>query len=262
MSEQSIWQELKSFGFNDYAVAGIMGNMEAESALISNNVENRCPTSDADYTSNVDNGRYTRDQFIHDAYGYGLCQWTYFSRKAGLYDICKQYNVSIADEETQLQFLLRELKNEYDSCYNKLLNATSVAEASNAFLLEFERPANMYAQQGYRAGLGQKYYDRYKGVGDGLYQAETSDNAEISDNANAYEPKAVGPIHVVKYGDKTWYGNAVQSLLRAHNIDIAVDKDVRDGTMTALKEFASKYGLDVETDFVQLIYILFSEEVG
>ncbi len=257
MSEQSIWQELKSYGFNDYAVAGIIGNMEAESALRSNNVEDRSAISDADYTRNVDNGIYTKEQFMYDAYGYGLCQWTFPSRKAGLYDLCQQYNVSIADEEMQCQFLLRELKNEYTSCYNKLLNATSVAEASNAFLLEFERPANMYAQQNYRAGLGQKYYDKYKGVGDGLYQAETSDNAETSD-----KPVIVGGIHVVKYGDKTWYGNAVQSLLRAHGYDLAVDKDVRDGTMTALKSFASKYGLDVEEDFVQLVYILFSEEVS
>ena len=35
-----IWDFLKGKGFNDYAVAGIMGNLYAESALIPNNLEN------------------------------------------------------------------------------------------------------------------------------------------------------------------------------------------------------------------------------
>lgn len=256
MSEQSIWTELKSYGFNDYAVAGIMGNMETESGLESNRLEgdfNESRAASRLYTMNVDDGSTSAYSFSHDEKGYGLCQWTFPSRKQGLYELCQQYNVSIGDEEIQLQFLLRELKNEFNSVYNRLMSATSVQEASDAFLLDFEKPANAIGQKAFRAGLGQKYYDKYKGVGDGLYQPDEPTEAPTE------EPAEVGPIHVVKYGDKTWYGNAVQSLLRAHGYEISVDKDVRDGTMTALKEFASKYGLDVEADFVQLVYVLFSE---
>jgi hypothetical protein len=36
---KQIWDFLKAAGFNDYAVAGIMGNIKAESAMRSNNLE-------------------------------------------------------------------------------------------------------------------------------------------------------------------------------------------------------------------------------
>ena len=63
----------------------------------------------------------------------------------------------------QLHFLVEELKRSYtNSVYNVLKKATSVLEASNAVLLNFERPANMGAStQATRARYGQTYYDRY-----------------------------------------------------------------------------------------------------
>jgi hypothetical protein len=39
--------------------------------------------NDASYTAAVDNGSYTN--FTHDFAGYGLAQWTYWSRKQGLF---------------------------------------------------------------------------------------------------------------------------------------------------------------------------------
>jgi hypothetical protein len=46
--------------------------------------------------------------------------------------------------DTQLIFLVTELKQSYkSSVYDILKRATSVREASNAVLLNFERPANM-----------------------------------------------------------------------------------------------------------------------
>jgi hypothetical protein len=39
--------------------------------------------NDASYTVAVDNGSYTN--FTHDSAGYGLAQWTYWSRKQGLF---------------------------------------------------------------------------------------------------------------------------------------------------------------------------------
>jgi len=43
----------------------------------------------------------------------------------------------------QLEFLLSELKEGYrGSCYNPLLSAKSVLEASNIMLLKYEKPKN------------------------------------------------------------------------------------------------------------------------
>ena len=86
MSEKIIWDFLKKQGLNDYGTAGLMGNLYAESALNSNNLQNtyskKFNLSDEEYTQQVDNGKYTN--FVKDSAGYGLAQWTFWSRKQNL----------------------------------------------------------------------------------------------------------------------------------------------------------------------------------
>lgn len=163
--EKRIWDFLKAEGFNDFGVAGLMGNLLAESGLRPNNMEDQYQSklgyNDESYTRSVDNGTYTN--FVKDAVGYGLAQWTYWTRKQNLLNFARQNNKSIGDLDMQLHFLIKELKESYtNSVYNVLKKATSVLEASNAVLLNFERPANISAStQATRARYGQTYYDKY-----------------------------------------------------------------------------------------------------
>lgn len=80
--EKRMWDYLLDKLGNEYGVAGLMGNIYAESALRSNNLQNSYETklgyTDATYTAAVDNGTYTN--FVRDSAGYGLAQWTYYSR--------------------------------------------------------------------------------------------------------------------------------------------------------------------------------------
>jgi len=165
-NEQKMWNYLKSKGLNDCGAAGLLGNIQAESALKQNNLENigntRLGMTDEQYVSAVDNGGYTN--FVNDAFGFGICQWTYHTRKRALYEYAKSKNKSIGDLEMQLDFLYKELSESYPSVLKTLKNATSVKEASNAVLLQFERPADQsVAVQNKRASYGQTYYDKYAG---------------------------------------------------------------------------------------------------
>ena len=191
--EKQIWNFLKAEGFNDFGVAGLMGNLLAESGLRPNNMEDQYQSklgyNDESYTRAVDNGTYTN--FIKDAVGYGLAQWTYWTRKQNLLNFARQNNKSIGNLNMQLCFLVKELKETYtNSVYNVLRKATSVLEASNAVLLNFERPANMSASvQATRARYGQTYYDRYaSGVSSnksevkGMIEFKKGDSAQISKN--------------------------------------------------------------------------------
>lgn len=163
--EKRIWNFLKAEGFNDFGIAGLMGNLFAESRLLPNNMEDKYQSklgyNDESYTRAVDNNTYTN--FVKDAVGYGLAQWTYWTRKQNLLNFARQNNKSIGDLDMQLNFLVKELKESYtNSVYNVLKKATSVLEASNAVLLNFERPANMGVSiQATRARYGQTYYDKY-----------------------------------------------------------------------------------------------------
>ncbi len=163
-SEQKIWDTLMDEIGNPYGVAGLMGNLYVESGLRSNNLQNSYNTkfglSDEEYTERVDNGSYTN--FVHDSAGYGLAQWTYWSRKQNLYYYAKSRGKSIGDPGMQVGFLIEELKTSYPSVYRTLCTASSVREASTEVLLHFEKPRNQGQDvQDNRARISQNFYDTY-----------------------------------------------------------------------------------------------------
>ena len=164
-AERTIWDTLYAAIQNPYGVSALMGNLYAESALNPQNLQNngnkKLGLTDAEFTAAFDRGEYSADTFIHDGYGYGLAQWTYYSRKEALLNYAKVAGKSIGDLTMQLGFLLQEIKG-YTSVWNTLLSATSVREASDVVLTKYERPADQSeAVQEKRAGYGQKYFDKY-----------------------------------------------------------------------------------------------------
>lgn len=193
-NDQFIWNFLKKEGFNDYGAAGLMGNLQAESGLLPNNLQNtfnsKLGLSDKEYTKKVDDGTYTN--FVHDSAGYGLAQWTYWSRKQNLLNFAKSKGKSIGDLEIQLQFLITELRNSYrNSVYNILKTATSVQQASDAVLLNFKCPANAQAQKTKRAQLGQNYYNKFVQKGENIQMATNTykkgQGIKLSTNFNSNE---------------------------------------------------------------------------
>lgn len=162
--EKTIWNFLKGKGLNNYAVAGIMGNLYAESGLQANNLQNtyekKLGYTDSTYTTAVDNGKYSN--FVRDSAGYGLAQWTYWSRKEGLLNYAKKVKKSIGDTSMQLEFLWTEMQSaSYKNMMTTLKSATSVRQASDAFLTDFERPANQSESiKNTRAGYGESYYKK------------------------------------------------------------------------------------------------------
>lgn len=169
MNEKTVWDYLSPKIGNPYGVAGLMGNLHAESAFnprnLQNSYEKKLGMTDDSYTQAVDDGTYAN--FVNDRAGYGLAQWTHWSRKQALLDFARAHGQSIGDLETQLYFLWQEIQS-YKGVYNTLKNATSVREASDAVLHGYEGPADQSeAAEQRRAGFGQTYYDRFAGQGTG-----------------------------------------------------------------------------------------------
>ena len=98
-----------------------MGNLYAESGFIPNNLqssyERKLKMTDAEYTEAVDSGAY--DNFVRDAAGYGLAQWTFWSRKEALLSFARERNASIGDLSMQLDYLWYELSVKYPPAYPK-----------------------------------------------------------------------------------------------------------------------------------------------
>lgn len=172
--EEKIMNYLVSKGLTSCGAAGIMGNLQAESGMSPNRVEILClkrlaeagkTYNDTTYTAAVDSGKINRAEFLNPLpgkqYGYGLAQWTSPSRKAGLYDLVKKRGVSIADLETQLDWLMDELNTSYKKVLSVLKSAKTIQEASDYVLCNFEQPANCGTSvKSYRAKLGQSLYNQ------------------------------------------------------------------------------------------------------
>ncbi len=218
-NEERIWNYLTAAGMTACGAAGLMGNLYAESGLIPTNLQNtyekKLGYTDAAYTAAVDSGAY--DNFAKDSAGYGLAQWTYHTRKAALLAFAKAAGKSVGDLETQLAFLVKELRESFKLVHYVLVTATDVKTASNVVLLQFEKPADQSAAaKERRAGYGQIYYNRYA-KGDTMTEQEArakvvsiaqsyigckeSDGShkKIIDLYNSHKPLARG--YAVKYTD-------------------------------------------------------------
>ena len=164
IDEKKMWDYFLKSGMNEYGVAGVMGNLYAESGLrpanLQNSYEKSLGMTDAEYTVAVDAGTYTN--FVKDSAGYGLAQWTYWSLKQDMLAYHQKKGKSIGDGDVQMEFLVYQLSTQFAAVWKILTTAKSVREASDAMLLKFERPADQSeAMQKKRAEYGQKYYDKF-----------------------------------------------------------------------------------------------------
>lgn len=200
-NEEIIWQYLRKQGLSAAGAAGLMGNLYAESGLnpqnLQNTYEKKLGYTDATYTAAVDNGKYTN--FVKDSAGYGLAQWTYWSRKQNLLNYAQKLGKSIGDLEMQLGFLMSELASGYKSLLNTLKTTTSVKEASNGVLLQFERPANQGTEvQTKRANYGQVYYDKYAKEGASVSNTNSSlaTYTNLTKNKTTLSSKTINRISI------------------------------------------------------------------
>ena len=128
-----------SAGMTLEGACGLWGNIMAESGGKSN-IAQRGSTSLSDdaYTDAADCGSIN---FARDAVGYGLCQWTYKTRKANLLNYAKRVGVSVGEHKMQLEFAVKELKTDYPSLWSCLTSTKDISTAARRVCTEYERPA-------------------------------------------------------------------------------------------------------------------------
>lgn len=160
MSE-NIYKKLIAAGMTHCGACGVMGNLEAESSLKANNLQNTYEKSlgagDEVYTMAVDNGLYKN--FVNDQAGYGLAQWTLASRKRALLEFANNANRSIGDESMQVDFLIHEMRTDFPGLFSFLCSTDDMYEATSRVCKEYERPAvNNVDARYYFAQKWDKYF--------------------------------------------------------------------------------------------------------
>ena len=153
---RKIWKYFTSKGWSDEGVAGLLGNIEKESyvqcVIVQGDLHDPKFKKSIAYTEAADSAETEAEMkkcFIRDSKGYGLCQWTYHTRKRGLLNYARSLGKSVGDPDVQIAFLFEELEGGKNAIHiltkkgmlKKVKNATSVKEATDIILLYFEAPA-------------------------------------------------------------------------------------------------------------------------
>ena len=164
-NEKLVWNMLLLEIGNPYGVAGLMGNLMAESSM-----NPFCKTggkgdirklSSVEYVSRIMSREYSKYNFAHDGVAFGLVQWAYYSRKDALYDYAMSHKLNIASIQAQVGHMLQELPK-YKTVWKTLKETKSINEASDIVLLRYEKPADVSDKaKAKRALYAQQFYDKY-----------------------------------------------------------------------------------------------------
>ena len=243
MSAQTIYTRLVQAGMSPEGACAMLGNMQAESALRANNVQDGYGYTDEGYTAKVDSGQLN---FI-DSIGYGLCQWTYGPRKLKLLQFARQRGVSIGDEAMQVDFCINELRTEYPKLWLYLCDCKGVAPAADRICEEYERPAvNNF---GPRREAANGVYMQLGGMsvpetGAGDYPSAATGGS--SPDKGSLEAEVYWPPRTLELG---MYGPdvvALQGLLIAHDYPAGITGTFDNATRLMLMAFQGEHGLKTD----------------
>ena len=223
--EQNIWNHLRQAGLTPAGTAAVMGNLWAESGLESNNLQNTANVAlgmtDDEFVHRVDTGVITRDDLIQmgkNSYGFGLAQWTYYTRLGKLWDATIGKGVSIANEDAQLDFMLTELRDGYLTLLNALKTSSDLYAMTSRFCTDFERPAVNNIQTRYTQA---HYYLRKYG--------DTPVEQGVSEEKAKFEGTCKADMPILKKGDKGLPVGWVQMALIRKGYDLGNYGPNKDG---------------------------------
>jgi hypothetical protein len=132
--KEYIWNYLtENLGTSDIHTAAIMGNMQQESGFSQTNAQN------SDYPG-LENPEYIDKYDAYDNVGWGLLQWTFYSRKQELLKYANESGKSIGDITLQLEFLVYEVNNvsPYENRFQQFLRQPDIESATRYFCEKIE----------------------------------------------------------------------------------------------------------------------------
>lgn len=230
MSIESIYNRLLSAGLSRAGACGLMGNMQAESGMQANIVQRgMAELTDAEYTRRADCGQL---DFARDATGYGLCQWTYCSRKQALLDFARARRVSVGDEAMQVDFCIHELRQDYPALFTALCGSASVYDCAARVCREYERPA--VNNIGVRATYAQGFYNWF------------DTGAAEADGAEKTPDEAYWPPRMLCEGMRGADAACAQALMAARGYACAPSGDFDAPTARSTRAFQAAHGLAVD----------------
>jgi hypothetical protein len=144
---REVWNTLRGWGCSDGAIAGILGNMQGESALIAD--------------------RWQSDIVGNMSGGYGLVQWT---PATNYIDWAKKHGLDYKTVSSQCARIRYEADNGLQffksgtTFWNWLKSDGTPEQKADDFIRSYERP-HSFDSLPQRQGAARKWYDQFHGTG-------------------------------------------------------------------------------------------------
>ena len=233
--KQTIYNCFRRHGLTEAAALGFLGNWQCESTNEPYRLQGDFSpyrTVSKAYVQGVENGSISKQQFQSDQKGFGLAQWTFWSRKAALFDFWKASGKALDSAEMQTDFAMQELQSDFRALLDFLRSTNDVYTACSRICREYERPAIDNIDARFRAANDIKYELDLNAWEEGGGDPDPEPQKDHSLHLRTIDKNCSG-------WDETFL---LQDVLRLRNYDVSVD-----GSWTYLeapvKEFQADYGL-------------------
>lgn len=233
MGKKDLYNYFTAAGLTHAGTLGLLGNLQAESGCEACRLQgdyDLTRSRSKAYAEKVDSGEMSVHIFSRDAQGWGLAQWTYWSRKEALYYFCRGRGKSIADEMCQAQFIVKELRDDYPQLLKYLSSTDEMFTATKRVCEEYERPAINNVQARYAMAKS--------------IEAElaASPADETKPTKETYWPPRTIDARCSKWPE-VWL---LQAALKCHGYNTEHDGVFNESLSNKVKEFQTKSGLDAD----------------
>jgi len=144
-----IYDKSRKAGITHQGAIGLLGNLQGETSdfdpmSLETLYRNRFGLTDAEYVRRADAGEkvYNSKTFVYDSAGFGIAQWTWWSRKKGLLDFAHSQGKSVGDLDAQIEYMFKEMRERYTKTWKILTTTNDYKEAVKICVNEYEKPAN------------------------------------------------------------------------------------------------------------------------
>lgn len=169
--QEHMYRRFREAGMTISGACATLAQIQHEGVFRSNNAEDSKGVDDSAYTAKVDSGQITKRQFMHDGIGYGYAQWTHYFRKGLMWDYFKARNKSIADSETQIDFLIWEMKSYYQNQWKLVTTSNDLKNCTWELLNKWENPAEKNNNMIKRYEAAQRFFEQFHSleIGETIY---------------------------------------------------------------------------------------------
>ncbi len=220
-----IYNQLRASGLSEAGALGLMGNWMAESGLEPGRLQGDFSQGrgySRAYTEGVVNGSIGRSQFGRDQKGYGLAQWTYYTRKEDLYDFWNGSGKALDDAGMQVSFAVQELSTqaEYSGLWSVLKTTEDIWTAADKVCRLYERPYYNNVEARYQYALQLKAELDKVGAPAPAEQTQTAAEADEASPAPVKEAGEFWPPRTICSGMNGDDTAVLQAVLRARGFPV------------------------------------------